>query len=88
MTESLRAKNEEIIEINTERVCNKIKELLDSIPPDDFDYMRSTMAERLIFEALLWGSFNEYEAVGICEIAKTNFIKIGDRIQSKEQDEE
>jgi len=88
MTESLRAKNEDIIEINTERVCNKIKELLDSIPPDDFDYMRSTMAERLIFEALLWGSFNEYEAVGICEIAKMNFIKIGDKIESKEQEEE
>ncbi|MGY8867413.1 MAG: hypothetical protein ACKVJK_17580 [Methylophagaceae bacterium] len=85
MTEELRVKNEEIIMKNADTVCTKIRELLESIPPDDFDFMRTNTAERLIFEALLWGSSNEYEAVGICEVAKKNFINIGDEIQSEKQ---
>ncbi len=87
MTEELRAKNEEIIKINTETVCNKIKQLLDSIPFSDLGYMRSQAAERLISESLVWGSFNEYEAVGICEMAKSQYISISEKINAEQEED-
>ena len=86
MTEKVRNKNEEIIKKNTETVCKKIEELLDSIPFEDLGYMRSQAAEHLINEALIWGSFNDYEAIGICEAAKKTYLEITEKIHKEEID--
>ena len=85
MTDTLRKKNEDIIQTNTDMVCKKIKKLLESIPFEDLGYMRSQAAEQLITESLIWGSFNAYEAIGICESSKLEYIKITEEVYSEEK---
>jgi hypothetical protein len=58
----------ELIFDDIEQMVENISHMIKSIPVDSG--LRSYLAERIIFESALWGSFNQYEAIGIIDEAK------------------
>lgn len=67
-------------DINNE--IEKIKDFFEQIP----DELKSTAAERLIYEIVNWASFNHYEALGIFEEAKISFRENSIRILNEEDE--
>jgi len=67
-----------------EAECAKVGDFFKRIPTD----LQAEAAERLIGEIVTWGSWNHYEALGICMEALLSHRNISLRVMAEEEEEE
>ena len=77
-------KEEELLE-KLEDCVENVMLFIKQLPEDS--WIRSFAAERISFEAILWGSANSYEALGILEMTKQNYIRISEEIAEEDRAE-
>lgn len=68
-----------------DKLLDSIKEFLKSLPEGE-EKILST--DQIVFEAVIWGSNNSYEAVGLLEKVKHDYINTVEEIASEGQREE
>jgi hypothetical protein len=81
-TLEVRSSNEQYYD-QIESKVEEIAALIQSIP-EDLD-LRSYAASRFIFESMLWGSYNYYEALGLLESAKVDYIESFQQVKAEER---
>lgn len=52
------------------------------------DKERSMLCEELIIQCMIWGSFNGFEAIGMAEAAKKEYMERLDAVFSDDDDED
>jgi len=68
---------------NKEEISDYIRDIMTLTPEEE----KSDMAEFIATEAAIWGSFNLYEGVGILEVAKSEYMRVGMEILAQEAKE-
>jgi len=63
---------------------NKIKDFFSQIPSE----LKSDAAERFIYETIIWGSRDHFQAIGILEEVKLRYREISLGILEEEREEE
>lgn len=72
--------------VDKDQLCEFLANVLQIAPDED----RSNLASQMIFEIINWGSYNVYEALGIIEAVKHQYIEVVDSVfeeEAKEQEE-
>ena len=67
-----------------EEEITKVKDFFKQIP----DELKAETAERFVFETILWGSYDQYQALGILEEAKLRYREVSVQILEEEEMEE
>ena len=62
--------------VDEDQLCEFLANVLKITPQED----RSDMAYRMIFDIINWGSYNVFEALGIIEAVKHQYIKVVDSV--------
>lgn len=69
-----------------EDILEAVRVAINKVPNVDDGY-RAFLAETIAKEAIIWGSSNIYEAIGIFEAAKKNYIERIDQILDQKSEE-
>lgn len=60
---------------------DKVGDFFERIP----DELKSSTAERFIYEIVNWGSYNHYEALGIFEEAKNQYCEVSQKVAQDQE---
>lgn len=66
--------------VDEDQLCEFLANVLKITPSED----RSNMASRMIFDIINWGSYNVFEALGIIEAVKHQYITVVDDVFEEE----
>jgi hypothetical protein len=69
--------------INEEALIDFIGDTLKLVPNET----RAMVTDHLVYNAINWGSYNYYEALGILKSVKSDYIKISEQVAAEEAEE-
>ena len=75
-------KKEAIPALDKEGLLELIGNYIQTLPNEE----KSGMTYRIIYEAIIWGSRNDFEAMGILEIVKLDYIETAKEMWAEEEE--
>ncbi len=81
------------VQIDNEQYYDQIESKVEEIAAllqslSEVAELRSYAASRFIFESTIWGSYNYYEALGLLESAKVDYIETFQQVKAEESMEQ